>query len=197
MEGLGNTLTPTDVYDFYWICTALSYEQLADEDVRIAHFYLKELQDLYVMVFTELLTKQIEKYVQRGRIDMVQGKPAFDVIQIRQAPFHQRPALIKSMMAQTYRSDMQRRNEVWDQIADHLYNLANTGAINRICFYIDRINNSVHNTKTLVLDKLSNGPQLLQAFENCHRARNPRQFARFVSPEVRRLVRHWIGPGMQ
>jgi hypothetical protein len=101
------------------------------------------------------------------------------------------------MMARTFRSDMQRRNDVWDQIADHLYNLANTGIINKICFYIDRINNSVHNTKTLVLDKLPNGMGLMQAFDNCHKARNPKQFAQFVSPEVRRLVRHWIGPAMQ
>lgn len=175
----------------------MSYEQLADEDVRLAHFYLKEIQDLYISVFTELLTKQIEKYVSSGRIDMQQGKPAFDVRQIRAASPQQRPALIKSMMAQTFRSDMQRRNEVWNQIADHLYNLANTGLINKICFYIDRINNSVHNTKTLVLDKLPNGMELLQAFDNAHKARNPREFARFVSPEIRRLVRHWIGPGMR
>jgi len=197
-EGLGQgTLTPTDIYNFYWICTALSYEQIEDEKVQLAHFYLKEIQDLYVSVFTELLTKQIEKYVSRGRIDMQQGQPAFDVKQIRAAPLQQRPALIKQMMAKTFRSDMKRRNEVWDQIADHLYNLANTGLINKICFYIDRINNSVHNTSTLVLDKLPNGMGLMQAFDNCHKSRNPKEFARFVSPEIRKLVNHWIGPGMR
>lgn len=197
VEGPGNTLTATDVYDFYWICTALSYEQIEDEQLRIAHFYLKEIQNLYVAVFTELLTKQIEKYVQRGRIDMAQGQPAFDVKQIRAAPFQQRPALIKHMMAKTFRSDMQRRNDVWDQIADHLANLATTGVITKICYYIDRINNSVHNTKTLVLDKLPNGMALMQAFDMCHKAKNPKQFVQFVSPEVRQLVRHWFGPGMQ
>ena len=197
IEGPGNTLTATDVYDFYWLCTAISYEQIQDEELRLVHFYLKEIQDLYVVVFTDLLTKQIEKYAERGRIDMVQGQPAFDVKQIQAAPFQQRPALIQHMMAKTFRSDMQRRNDVWNQIADHLYNLANTGVINKICFYIDRINNSVHNTKTLILDKLPNGPQLLQAFDIVHRARTPKQYAQYVSPEVRRLVRHWYGPGMQ
>ena len=198
VESLNNKeLDPFTIGDFYWLWTGLSYNQIPDEEIQIAQHYLREIQQIYIAAFTELLTQQIEKYVQRGRVDMAQGKPAFDVRQIRAAPLDSRPALIKSMMAKTFRSDMKRRNDVWDQIADHLQNLATTGVIDKICYYIDRINNSVHNTKTLVLDKFENGAAILQALDAVHNARRPTEYARFVEPEVRKLVRNWFGPGMR
>lgn len=179
------TLSPTDIYDFYWICSALSYNQIDDSNTRTAHFYLRELQELYVRVFTDLLTKQIEKYAQRGRVD-----PNFKISLSRH------PESIRRMMAQTFRSDMTRRNDVWNMIADYLVGLSSTNNVDRICYYIDRINNSVHNTKTLVLDKLPQGHQLLQALDTTHNSKNPKDYAQFVGPEVRRLVRQWFGPGM-
>jgi len=173
----------------------LSYGLVHDNELRTAQFYLEEIQNLYVNVFTELLTKQIEKYVLRGRIDMQGGQPAFDVRQIRAAPMQRRPMLIQHMMKQTFRSDMQRRNTVWDMIAEYLYELSTTGLPNKVCYYIDRINNAVHNTKTQVLDKLPNSSSLLRAFDLCHKARTPREYSRYVSPEVRQLVNNWTLPG--
>lgn len=193
-EGLNDRILDQFIVgNFYWIWTGLSYDQIPDEEIQIAQHYLREIQQIYVTTFTELLTKQVEKYAQRGRTDIVQGKPAFDVRQIRAAPLESRPALIKSMMAKTLRSDMQRRNDVWDQIADHLLNLATTKDINKICYHIDRINNSVHNTKTSVLDKLPTGNVILQALDTVHKAKKPTEYARFVEPEVRKLVINWFG----
>ena len=195
----GNVLTPTDIYDLYWLCTGFSYDQFHGaredtQDEQIAKFYLQEIQNLYIKVFTELLTAQIEKYVKKGRIDTIQGQPGFDINQLRLAPYGKRPSLIRSMMAQTFRSDMARRNEKWDMIADYLVGLASTGDTKKICYYIDRINNSVHNTATLVMDKLPNAKQLMVAFDAVHHARTPREFASKVSPEIRRLMKHWTGP---
>lgn len=192
-----NVLTATDVYDFYWLYSAFSYDQINIQDYNVAEFYLKELRDIYLQAFTELLTKQIEKYVSRGRIDMVQGKPAFDIATVRAAPFQQRPMMLRKMMAQTYRSDMTRRNDVWDMIAEYLQGLSHAENAKQITWYIDRINNSVHNTGTAVLDKFKGGMDLLRAFDTVHRAKVPRDYARFVSPEVRRLVKVWEGPGLR
>jgi hypothetical protein len=199
-EGItGNVLTPTDLYDFYWLCSGFSYGQFNgamedSKDEQVARFYLQEIQNLYIKVFTELLAAQIEKYVKRGRIDMAQGKPAFDIMQLRNAPFHKKPSLIKYMMAQTFRSDMSRRNDRWDMIADYLVGLASTGSTSKICYFIDRINNSVHNTQTLVLDKLPNAAQLMVALDAVHHSGTPKEFASKVSPEVRRLMKNWTGP---
>jgi hypothetical protein len=188
-------LSPTDIYDFYWLCTGLSFDQIADEDERLARFYLQEIQNLYIKVFTELLTAQIEKYVRKGRIDTVEGKPAFDSSKLRTLPERERINQIQSMMKQTFRSDMQRRNERWELIAEYLLGLANTGVTKNICYYIDRINNAVHNTRTLVLDKLPGAERLLKALDDVHRSRIPKDYAFGVSPEVRRLMKQWTGPG--
>jgi hypothetical protein len=181
-----NSLTPTDIYDFYYLCAGISSEQINLRDHFLAEFYLREIRETYLNVFTELLTRQIEKYVGRGRFDK-----SFDVRQLRAAPLEQKFELIKDMMKRTYRSDMVRRNDVWIDIALHLQNLSKHEDAKNICYYIDRINNSVHNTAELVLDKLPNARGLLQAFDTAHNSRNPGEFRRFVSPEVRKLVPVW------
>ena len=176
-------LTSTDIYDFYFLTTALSYDQINLEDLSVAEFYLNEIYQVYLQSFKKLLIDQIEKYYKRNRIDA-----DFNYSLLKSANFE----TIKNLMNKTFRSDMVRRNDVWNLIAENLLNLSKAGSIKTKCFYMDRLNNCVHNTGDLVLDKFPNGYKLMNAFNVVHNSKNPKEFARFVSPEIRKLMKVWI-----
>ena len=175
-------LTSTDIYDFYFLTTALSYDQINLEDLSVAEFYLNEIYKVYLQSFKQLLIDQIEKYYKKNRIDA-----DFNYSLLKSANFE----TIKSLMNKTFRSDMVRRNDVWNLIAENLLSLSKAGSIKTKCFYIDRLNNCVHNTGDLVLDKFPNGYKLMNAFDVVHNSKTPKEFARFVSPEIRRLMKVW------
>lgn len=177
-------LSPTDIYDFYFLYTGLSYGQINLQDHNLADFYLREIRDNYLQSFGTILYNQLKKYVSRRRVDS-----SFDASRLNPRDF----GALKELMQLTYRSDMRRRNEVWNSIADYVYKLSQTNNMRDICYIIDRINNAVHNTHELVLDKL--GPAFLQAYDVVHRAKTPKDYIRYVSPEVRKLMKVWSGPG--
>ena len=186
------SLAPQHIYDFYYLAAALSYGQIDEDDRFVASYYLQELQHLYLDVFSKLLIEQLAKYQRRGRLDTINGRLAYDVKELENAP-NQFDA-IKQMMAKTYRSDMTRRNVVWNNIAEYVEALSRQTKPDKITYYIDRINNSIHNTENLVLEKFPNGHELIQAFNVAHLNSSPENYRRFVSPEIRRLVKVWSGP---
>lgn len=175
-------LTTTDIYDFYFLTTALSYDQIHSEDLSVAEFYLNDICQLYLQSFKQLLIDQIEKYYKRNRVDA-----DFSYYSLKTANFEK----IKELINKTFRSDMVRRNDVWNLIAANLLNLSKAGSIKIKCFYMDRLNNCVHNTGDLVLDKFPNGYKLMNAFDIVHNSKTPKEFARFVSPEIRKLMKIW------
>jgi hypothetical protein len=179
-----DNLSPTDIYDFYFLCTGLSYNQIDVKDYNLAEFYLREIKDNYLRTFGNMLAEQIKKYYSRKRVD-----PNFNISQLNAGDF----AGLKALMAQTWRSDMRRRNEVWNSLADYVYKLSMTNNARDICSILDRINNAVHNTEEIMLSKL--GHSFQQAYDNVHRSRTPKDYVKYVSPEVRRLMKIWFGPG--
>lgn len=180
-EGVG--LSPTDIYDFYFICTGLSYNQINVRDYNLAEFYLREIKDNYLRSFGQMLAEQLKKYYTRRRVDS-----SFDANQINPSNY----LALKDLMRQTYRSDMKRRNDVWNSVADYVYKLSMVNDAREICSIVDRLNNAVHNTDELMLGKL--GQQFSSAYDNVHRSRIPQDYIKFVSPEVRRLMKVWDGP---
>ena len=149
---------------------------------------LKRLRKVYVNTFLDLMVKQLAKYVRRGRTDMMQGKPVFDLEKLQVGSAESRAVAIRDAMAHTYRGDMRRRNDVWDSIALLVLELAKSVTEKSIIYNIDMLNNSIHNTHTKVLDKFPNGGVLLKALNDCHRARNPMEFARNASRDLRDIA---------
>jgi hypothetical protein len=82
-------------------------------------------------------------------------------------------------MRQTYRSDMKRRNDVWNNITEHLKGLA-ARSPRDIIFRIDRLNNAIHNTNELLFSKFKNAGELMDAFEAINDARDERAYSRNV-----------------
>lgn len=177
------SLYPKDIYNFYYIFSAHSYGKMYDEDKSRAEFLLNEIKNKYLAVFKDVLTEQLKKYSNQNRTDI-----DFDQNLINPNMDFR---TIHSLMSKTYRSDMSRRNINWESLAEYCMNLNGTDVFDKICFYIDRINNSVHNSGELFFDKLDNANELLKAFDTVHLSATPRDYARFVSSEVRKLAR-WI-----
>lgn len=177
------SLYPKDIYNFYYIFSAYSYGKIYDEDKSKAEFILNEIKDKYLIVFKQVLINQIEKYIKEKRIDIDFDKSLIN----SDIDFN----TIHSLISKTYRSDMVRRNVNWELISEYTLNLSKTNNFEKICFYIDRINNSVHNSGELFFDKLESADSLLKAFNAVHLSTTPRDYARFVSSEVRKLAR-WI-----
>jgi hypothetical protein len=177
------SLYPKDIYNFYYIFSAHSYGKMYDEDKSRAEFLLNEIKNKYLVVFKDVLIQQLKKYSKQNRTDI-----DFDQKSINPNMDFR---TIHSLMSKTYRSDMSRRNINWEMLAEYCMNLSGTGVFDKICFYIDRINNSVHNSGELFFDKLENANDLLKAFDTVHLSATPRDYARFVGSEVRKLAR-WI-----
>ena len=174
-----------DIYTFY-LAEYLWY-RLPRFGQFIIRKKMKKLQDKYIASFIELLKKQLEKYVSRRRVDVKGGMPVIDIEKIQGEPYAQARA-IKAAMAQTYRSDMERRNEVWNSLANHLLELTATDSIRSIIFNIDRLNNHMHNSWELVMGKFQNAWELLPALKHCSKERNPMILANSADSDIQQLA---------
>lgn len=183
MKTFFEELSPNDIYDFYFIYTGLSYEQINLQDHNLAEFYLREIKDRYLKTFGNMLAEQIKRYYDWGRADL-----GLKISQLDSSNF----VGLKELMQQTLRSDKKGRNEVWNGIADYVYKLSLAHNARDICSIIDRINHAVHNTETIVLSKL--GYPFMQAYDNVHKSKTPKDYVQFVSPEIRRLMKVWYRP---
>ena len=163
--------------------SSYSYGKIYDEDKDRAEFILNEIKEKYLIVFKRVLVDQLRKYAKQKRTDidfnhrLISDDMSFPIIH--------------DLIKKTYRTDMTRRNINWESLAEHCMNLNTTKVFDRICFFIDRINNSVHNTGDLFFDKLEDASDLIKAFDTVHLSETPRQYARFVGSDVRKLAR-WI-----
>ena len=146
---------------------------------EVVQHYLSTYKNIYVSMFRVILAEQIAKYVQRNRIDTDFPKQ----VNLKTAT----PEMLHQLMNKTFRSDMSRRNDVWNMIADYTAKLNAATLPKDIFIYIDRLNNCVHNTNTSVMDKLSNYPELKRAFDNVHNIQNVSYLEKMVDKDIRSL----------
>lgn len=171
-----DVLTPVDIYDFYYLTYIFQKRKnFSQEESFVFNQRLMELKTKYLNNFGNLLKSQLKKYKSRGRHD-----PDFNV------PDNSDFDSLHLNMGKTYRSDMSRRNTNWELITKNVVELNKSSSVKDILFYIDRINESVHNTETGVLEKIH--PNLLQAFDHVHASKDPKDFIRYVSREVRTVL---------
>jgi hypothetical protein len=176
-----SNLSPKDLYNFYYMFTLLSRKEISGEyGEYIVKEYMKRYKEKYLRLFKDLLYKQVLKYINRNRID-----PEVTMERLESNKDNSRE--LYEMMKGTYRSDMVRRNDVWNLIGEYLVELDNVTDINKIGFFIDRLNNCIHNTKELILSKFTNGYQLIQVFDNIHRAPSLNSYKQFVDKDLREL----------
>lgn len=163
-------LRPEDIYNFYYLNYILSdpteRANLSGDVVSSSDFEVKLLRRKYLEAFRPIVQDQLKKYLSRGRIDA----RSFKENDINTANYQK----LDRMMRATYRSDMTRRNINWENLTKNLAGLQEVSDSKRIMYFIDRINNTIHNTQEPMLIKFDNGSELIQALGDAHRL-NPQQ----------------------
>jgi hypothetical protein len=170
-----------DIYNFYYLFTISQLHPQVLQSQYGAHIqqtYLDALKLKYVNTFRQIISKQIQKYHDRKRID-----PDFDVKLMVGATGQ----TLWDLMKKTYRSDMNRRNEVWILACEFLTKLEASTDYKSICLYIDRLNNCIHNTSASILSKLVNGHSLVNAYNKVHHARSIGAYAKNVDKDLTQL----------
>ena len=147
------TISAKDIYNFYYlwyIATTQPSAVATPYGKEVMKTYLQALKDKYVRLFRRLLIKQIAKYISRGRVDPdILSKNVSELDSMSSSE-------LQKLMAKTFRSDMTRRNERWDMVADFVTKLESASSTNDMFLYINQLNNAVHNTQTQVMDKFPN-----------------------------------------
>lgn len=169
-EGTGSGLKASDIYNFYylWYVSGTNPQAVSTNYGReVVKNYLYNLKRKYVSLFKNILANQIEKYINRSRIDPDFPKNIINNLK------NMSSGDLQKLMAKTFRTDMHRRNDVWNMVADFVNKLENSNSINDIFLYINQLNNSVHNTGTKIMNKFPNfNTELKPAFDAVDRIKS-------------------------
>ena len=168
------TISAKDIYNFYYlwyVATTQPSVVATPYGKEVMKTFLLALRDKYVRLFKRLLIKQISKYISRGRADSdILSKSVSDLESISSSELHK-------LMAKTFRSDMTRRNDNWNMVADFVTKLESASSSTDMFLYINQLNNAVHNTQTQVMDKFPNFySELKPAFDAVDRIKSGNQW---------------------
>ena len=186
----GAAVTPTDIYDVFAL-TLLDKAGLGD-DAPLARFEANQLRDRFLGVFIPLLRRQIRKYLDRpDRYDPEQAE------WLEKADTAEPDELARMFDTATFRSERHREdypeevyNTKWAEIArgaDRLQKAKGLAAVFELGGPGGLLN-LVHNTGTLVLDKLPGWRGLAGALDRSHTG-TPAEIYAKASPDVRNILR--------
>lgn len=175
------SLVPSDLFNFYYLETLRGQGRINNE---YGNFIMKDVftrtKNKYVKLFSHLVYNQIRKYIQRGRVDDDVTMELLDANM-------DNTKVLNDLMHKTYRSDMRRRNDVWNMVTEYLYKLSVSTSMKDIAFFIDRINNCIHNTRELLFSKFPNANTLTRAFDIIHNAQSLNEYKMNVSKDIRQI----------
>jgi len=184
LEYVTGTITSGDIYNFYFLFYYNQFEPnlLNTSYARdIEREYLYAIKEKYLSTFKALLAEQINKYIGRKRMD-----PDFPTKQVSETDSAE---TLEFLMAKTFRSDMKRRNDVWNIAARATAQLEKITNPKLLYAPINALNMAVHNTNTLILGKLGGGYGLMQAYDACANA-DPKYYVGRVSKDLRDLLKN-------
>jgi len=180
-ESMNSNISSSDIYNFYYatLLYQTKFSFLDQFGKFIVDETLRETKKLYLNNFRNIILSQLEKYQTRGRVDK-----SWDGVIIKDNSYTYGD--MDKLMKATYRSDMVRRNDSWNQLTEYLSKLENSIRLQDIIFNVDRINNCIHNTQENILSKFDNGYELINAFEFAHKA-STEELKTKVSKDLRNL----------
>lgn len=183
-EIVSGVISSSDIYNFYFLYYYSQHEpQLLQTQYgqEMERQYLTSIKEKYVSTFKELLAEQINKYIKRGRVDTdFPNKPVSSKESAETLAF---------LMAKTFRSDMKRRNDVWNIAAQATMNLEKASNPKSMYLPINSLNMAVHNTETAILGKLTVGYNLLSALNACANV-DPKYYVGKVSKDLRDILKN-------
>jgi len=155
------TLDPSTITDFY--LAYYLYQKIDDDESQsLLKYVIIDVRQAYLNAMKPILIKQLQKYHSRRRIVGEYNPEDFS-----RADYEK----LYTLMKQSRRSDMNRINQRWNDLAELLKDLqANDRNVKEMAFLIDRINNTIHNTGESMLSKFPNRRQLEQTFDFAHKA---------------------------
>lgn len=181
IEEAGFRLSTSDLYNFYYLFTLMTQNQVRGEYAEyVAGEFLNRMKNKYLVLFKQLLFEQIQKYIKRGRVD---PEVTMEVLNEKRNSARG----LWELMQKTYRSDVRRRNDVWNLVGEYVSGLEDVKLPERIGYFIDRINNCVHNTGEIILSKFSNYSELVRVFDEIHHASSLDVYKRKVSKDIREI----------
>ena len=186
--GVISEITPKDIYNLYYIdyilqsSPAVLQSQFGQETVT---HYLSNIKNKYVKLFKEIAYKQLVKYAERNRVDSDFKRTLIS------------PTMscdnIHALMQKTFRSDMKRRNDVWNHVTEYLLKLSNAITFKDIIWSINALNMAIHNTGAAIItdtNKIINATQLISAFDTIHKIKHGGQWnliSKYLDKDVREL----------
>jgi hypothetical protein len=186
--GVISDITPKDIYNLYYIDYILQtsptviQSQFGQETVT---HYLSNIKNKYVKLFKEIAYKQLVKYAERNRVDSDFKRTLIS------------PTMscdnIHALMQKTFRSDMKRRNDVWNHVTEYLLKLSNAITFKDIIWSINALNMAIHNTGAAIItdtNKIINATQLIAAFDTIHKIKHGGQWnliSKYLDKDVREL----------
>jgi hypothetical protein len=187
------SIEPVDIYSIFALSLIPPNVNLGEYEA-MARFEAQFLRDKFVNVFTALMRKQIAKYLSRpDRYDPQQ------VTFLSQYPSATPAQLSKMFNTATFRSENHRSyypdevyNVQWGDIANAVDNLSKSNNISSIITDLagqGGLLNLVHNTGTLVLDKLPRYHKLLFALNDCQNS-DEQTVINNANPDVKEILRH-------
>ena len=183
------TIHPRDIFNLYYLEYMISqHPEISKTSYgkETVQYYLQQLKEKYVRLFSKLLYFQILKYVQRGRVDHEFDKTKLSPDMLTRD--------LKDLMNHTFRSDMTRRNTVWNAVADYTHALDYATTPSSIMVNLNGLNNAVHNTGGKIIDdpgKVPNYRELRNAFDTADRIKNQNQWElikTMVDKDIRDLM---------
>ena len=168
-------ITPNMIYTFYYLEKMMIQHETPEVKRELIKF-LVQLKPMYIDTFSKLLIDQLSKYHSRKRVDS-----DFDM------GTNTSPVELARLIKKTFRSDMTRRNDLWNVCADNLVSLSQSNSLNTTILYIDRLNTCIHNANESMFYKLKDGYQLVQTMDVCKNFRDVRAFLPYVSRDYRDL----------
>lgn len=183
------TIQPKDIYNFFYlwyICLHYPDSIGTPYGSEISNYYIKELKQKYINLFTQLMINQLKKYEERNRIDndYPRGKSLLKST----------PAELLSLMKKTTRSKRAiamgegPRNSKWEMVGEFLLNLYNSNNFKDTFLMINQLLNALHNTNTKIIDKLPNYFELQKALDIVHKARSLNDYKQYVDKDLRELL---------
>lgn len=178
----GHMIYPSDIYNLFFL-EVLYFDQpqlfKSEYGEFILHTYTTALKSKYLSVFKHLLAAQLTKYFNLHRTDQDFNSKSISP--------NANASVLLDLMKKTFRTDMTRRNTVWELIAEYTMKLEQSKGLKEVFTYINMLNNCIHNTGGKVLGKVSNGNDLLQSFDMVTNAKSIEQYEKFVDKDIRRL----------
>lgn len=170
-------ISPRTIYNFYFLYTYLQTQGTDQFSGFLIQEFAQNIKKFYLKTFQELLARQVQKYIKRGRTD--KGLQIGNSIS---------PENLLELISKTFRSDMIRRNDRWIDLANWVVKLSHASSVKDIFFAVDRINNTTHNTQEIILSKFENASMLMDVFDKCHQFKSLGEFRPYIDKEYAKLL---------